>query len=181
MVDALGDQFYLFNGVKDDGNVIKRSELNSNQKFEEGTEGFEIDFTLASLASTNGIKVKDANGKDITSNFDIKKGNISTTDGTINEDGTVTVPAGSDVAFYVNSKTKTRGWAAQTATENSIIVTDLPAKQADNPNGYAAFPGGIMIQLPSSIGTTEPVTIEFELVDVFGVTKTLSVTVKAAK
>ena len=181
LVDALGDQFYLFNGVKDDGNVIKRSELNSNQKFEEGTEGFEIDFTLASLASTNGIKVKDANGKDITSNFDIKKGNISTTDGTINEDGTVNVPAGSDVAFYVNSKTKTRGWAAQTATENSIIVTDLPAKQADKPNGYAAIPGGIMIQLPSSIGTTEPVTIEFELVDVFGVTKTLSVTVKAAK
>ena len=129
----------------------------------------------------NGIKVKDANGKDITSNFTIKKGNISTTDGTINEDGTVTVPAGSDVAFYVNSKTKTRGWAAQTATENSIIVTDLPAKQADKPNGYAAIPGGIMIQLPSSIGTTEPVTIEFELVDVFGVTKTLSVTVKAAK
>ena len=181
LVDALGDQFYLFNGVKDDGNVIKRSELNSNQKFEEGTEGFEIDFTLASLASTNGIKVKDANGKDITSNFDIKKGNISTTDGTINEDGTVTVPVGSDVAFYVNSKTKTRGWAAQTATEKSIIVTDLPAKQADKPNGYAAIPGGIMIQLPSSIGTTEPVTIEFELVDVFGVTKTLSVTVKAAK
>ena len=180
LVDALGDQFYLFNGVKDDGNVIKRSELNSNQKFEEGTEGFEIDFTLASLASTNGIKVKDANGNEIDG-IEIRKGNISPTDGTINEDGTVTVPADSDVAFYVNSKTKTRGWAAQTATGNSIIVTDLPAKQADKPNGYAAIPGGIMIQLPSSIGTTEPVTIEFELVDVFGVTKTLSVTVKAAK
>ena len=38
-----------------------------------------------------------------------------------------------------------------------------------------------MIQLPSFIGTTEPVTIEFQLIDVFGVTKTLSVTVKAAK
>lgn len=38
-----------------------------------------------------------------------------------------------------------------------------------------------MIQLPSSIGTTEPVTLKFELIDVFGVTKTLSVTVKAAK
>lgn len=180
LVDALGDQFYLFNGVKDDGNVIKRSELNSNQKFEEGTEGFEIDFTLASLALTNGIKVKDANGNEIDG-IEIRKGNISSTDGTIKEDGTVTVPTGSDVAFYVNSKTKTRGWAAQTATENSIIVTDLPAKQADKTGGYAAIPGGIMIQLPSSIGTTEPVTLEFELVDVFGVTKTLSVTVKAAK
>ena len=179
LVDALKDQFYLFDGVKDDGNVIKRSELNSNQKFEEGTEGFELDFTLASLAP-DGIKVKDANGEEISGIF-VKKGTISDTDVTINEDGIVTVPDGKDVAFYVNPQTKTRGWAAQTATDNTIIVTDLPAKQADKPNGYAAIPGGIMIQLPSSIGTTEPVTIEFELVDVFGVTKTLSVTVKAAK
>ena len=180
LVDALKDQFYLFDGVKDDGNVIKRSELNSNQKFEEGTEGFELDFTLASLAP-DGIKVKDANGEEISGIF-VKEGTISDTDvTTINEDGTVTVPDGKDVAFYVNPQTKTRGWAAQTATDNTIIVTDLPAKQADKPNGYAAIPGGIMIQLPSSIGTTEPVTLEFELVDVFGVTKTLSVTVKAAK
>lgn len=179
LVDALKDQFYLFDGVKDDGNVIKRSELNSNQKFEEGTEGFELDFTLASLASTNGIKVKDANGNEIDG-IEIREGNISP-DVTSDEDGTVTVPDGKDVAFYVNPHTKTRGWAARTATDNTIIVTDLPAKQADKPNGYAAIPGGIMIQLPSSIGTTEPVTLEFELVDVFGVTKTLSVTVKAAK
>ena len=38
-----------------------------------------------------------------------------------------------------------------------------------------------LTKLPSSIGTTEPVTIEFKLKDVFGVTKTLKVVVKAAK
>ena len=38
-----------------------------------------------------------------------------------------------------------------------------------------------MIQLPATVGTTEPVVLKFKLIDVFGVTKTLSVTVKAAK
>ncbi|OUP26196.1 hypothetical protein B5F25_20725, partial [Bacteroides sp. An19] len=179
LVDALEDPFYLFDGVKSDGNIDTRSEMNRRQGFEEGTEGFETTFTLANAT----IKVKDANGKDITTDFDaVKVGSIATNDvTTINADGTVTVPTGSDVAFYVNEQTKTRGWAAQTATDNTIIVTDLPAKQADKTKGYAAIPGGIMIQLPKSIGTTEPVTLEFTLVDVFGVTKTLSVTVQAAK
>lgn len=57
----------------------------------------------------------------------------------------------------------------------------LSAKQANKKEGLPAVPGGIMIQLPNNIGTTEPITLKFELVDVFGVTKTLSVTVKAAK
>ena len=179
LVDALGDKFYLFNGVKSDGNIDTRSEMNRRQGFEEGTEGFEKAFTLA----TAEIKVKDVNGTDITSKFEaVKEGTIAETVVTeIKEDGTVTVPKDKDVAFYVNEQTKTRGWAAQTATDNTIIVTDLPAKQADKTKGYAAIPGGIMIQLPKSIGTTEPVTLEFTLVDVFGVTKTLSVTVQAAK
>ena len=86
--------------------------------------------------------------------------------------------------MYTNDNTKTRTWLPGDVTEDSkdkVIITNLRAVEADKPNGYAAMPGGIMIQLPKFIGTTEPVTIEFELEDVFGVTKTLSVTVKAAK
>ncbi|MDM8253188.1 hypothetical protein [Phocaeicola barnesiae] len=165
LVDALKDQFYLFDGVKDDGNVIKRSELNSNQKFEEGTEGFDTDFTLATTKVSayyykNGIKT----------NITVEKGKLY--------EGDDTKPY--NAKLVTNDNTKTRTWEPREISSDKIFVTDLPATEAVKPN-YAAIPGGIMIQLPSSIGTTEPVTIEFELVDVFGVTKTLSVTVKAAK
>ena len=176
LVDALKDQFYLFDGVNANGDIVKRSVLNSNQKFEEGTEGFDLDFILENAT----IKVKDANGKDIS----IKVENGKVHSGTLqaNEDGEVVfTDKTANVAFYENKATRTRGWIANTAPTEKILVTNLDAKQADKTNGYAAIPGGIMIQLPSSIGTTEPVTLEFELVDVFGVTKTLSVTVKAAK
>ena len=47
LVDALDDTFYLFDGVKADGNVDKRSDINLRQGFEEGTEGFATNFTLA--------------------------------------------------------------------------------------------------------------------------------------
>ena len=57
----------------------------------------------------------------------------------------------------------------------------LPAMEAKKDAGYAALAGGVQIQLPTSVGTTEPVTIEFTLEDVFGVEKTLSVVVKASK
>ena len=79
--------------------------------------------------------------------------------------------------------TRTNGWAARANSSDDIIVTNLPAKQANKADGnnYPAIAGGIMIQLPANVGTTEPVVLKFELIDVFGVTKTLSVTVKAAK
>jgi len=176
LVDALGDQFYLFEGVNANGDIVKRSVLNSNQKFEEGTEGFATDFILADDAV---ITVKDKDGNSI-SGITVKRGKAGTA--TVSADGSsITVDAGYDAGYYENPSTKTNGWVANNATDNQIVITNLPAKQADKPNGYAAIPGGIMIQLPSSIGTTEPVTIEFQLIDVFGVTKTLSVTVKAAK
>ena len=125
------------------------------------------------------ITVKDKNGNSI-SGITVKEGKVGTAK--VSADGSsITVDAGYDAGYYENPSTKTNGWVANNATDNQIVITNLPAKQANKPNGYAAIPGGIMIQLPSSIGTTEPVTIEFELVDVFGVTKTLSVTVKAAK
>lgn len=159
LTDALGDTFYLFDGVKSDGNVDKRSDMNLRQGFEEGTEGFETDFTLA----TTGIKAYYyKNGSKV---------NIPVTVGVENTNATL----------VSNTNTKTRAWEPGTISATDVIVTDLPAAEAVKSAGYAAIPGGVMIQLPSSIGTTEPVTIEFDLIDVFGVTKTLSVTVKAAK
>lgn len=174
LTDALGDTFYLFDGVKSDGNVDKRSDMNLRQGFEEGTEGFETTFTLAkadikAYYYKNGVKT-----------------NINVKPGQVNEDGngfdaaTGTLSAG-NAYLYANKNTKTRTWIPGVVDAANIIVTDLPAAEAVKSDGYAAIPGGVMIQLPSSIGTTEPVTIEFGLKDVFGVTKTLSVTVKAAK
>ena len=176
LIDALKDQFYLFDGVNANGDIVKRSVLNSNQKFEEGTEGFATDFVLAKDAV---ITVKDKDGNPI-SGISVIRGKAGTA--TVSADGlSITVDGDAHAGYYENTSTKTNGWVAKAATDNQVVVTNLPAKQADKKNGYAAIPGGVMIQLPSSIGTTEPVTIEFELIDVFGVTKTLSVTVKAAK
>ncbi|MDE6179695.1 MAG: DUF4988 domain-containing protein, partial [Phocaeicola sp.] len=158
LVDALDDTFYLFDGVKADGNVDKRSDMNLRQGFEEGTEGFATDFTLAN-ANVKAYYYK--NGV---------KTNLGVTVG--NED---------NATFVTNANTKTRAWVPGEISATDVIVTDLSANEAVKNQGYAAVPGGIMIQLPSSIGTTEPVTVEFELVDVFGVTKTLQVIVKAAK
>lgn len=162
LTDALGDTFYLFDGVKSDGNVDKRSDMNLRQGFEEGTEGFETSFTLA----TAGIKAyyyKNGSKMDIPVT-------VGTTEGS----------GAKNAELVDNPNTLTRAWVPGTISETDVIVTDLPAKEAIKPN-YAAIPGGVMIQLPSFVGTTEPVIIEFQLIDVFGVTKTLSVTVKAAK
>ena len=159
LVDALDDTFYLFDGVKADGNVDKRSDMNLRQGFEEGTEGFATTFTLANANASayyynNGAKV-----------------NLNVTVGAV----------GTNANFVTNTNTKTRAWEPGAINATDVIVTDLPANEAIKAQGYAAIPGGIMIQLPSNIGTTEPVTIEFQLEDVFGVTKTLKVVVKAAK
>ena len=159
LVDALDDTFYLFDGVKADGNVDKRSDMNLRQGFEEGTEGFATNFTLAN-ANASAYYYK--NGKKFA---------IPVSVGTVN----------TNAKFVTNANTKTRAWEPGTISATNVIVTDLGANEAVKSEGYAAVPGGIMIQLPSSIGTTEPVTIEFKLKDVFGVTKTLKVVVKAAK
>ena len=172
LVDALGDKFYLFDGVKADGNIDERSEMNRRQGFEEGTEGFATDFELQDAV----ITVKDVNGNVIANNSNVKRGVLGTAT-VAPTTGEITVTSG-DVALYDNTETRTRGWAAAPSS-NQFVVTNLPATQAKP--SYAAIPGGIMIQLPTNIGTTEPVTIEFQLKDVFGVTKTLSVTVQAAK
>ena len=160
LTDALGDTFYLFDGVKSDGNIDKRSDMNLRQGFEEGTEGFETSFTLA----TTGIKA-----------YYYKNGSKMDIPVTVGSTG-----SGANAELVTNTNTKTRAWKPGTISATNVIVTDLPATEAVKPD-YAAIPGGIMIQLPSFVGTTEPVTIEFQLIDVFGVTKTLSVTVKAAK
>ena len=159
LVDALDDTFYLFDGVKADGNVDKRSDMNLRQGFEEGTEGFATNFTLAN-ANASAYYYKNGN-----------KVAIPVSVGAVNTNAT----------FETNANTKTRAWVPGAISATNVIVTDLNANEAIKAQGYAAVPGGIMIQLPSSIGTTEPVTIEFQLKDVFGVTKTLKVVVKAAK
>ena len=159
LVDALDDTFYLFDGVKADGNVDKRSDMNLRQGFEEGTEGFATNFTLAN-ANASAYYYKNGNKVAIP----VSVGAVDT-----------------NATFKTNTNTKTRAWVPGATSATNVIVTDLNAKEAIKAQGYAAVPGGIMIQLPSSIGTTEPVTIEFKLKDVFGVTKTLKVVVKAAK
>ena len=169
--DALDDKFYLFAGVKDDGNIDSREEMNRRQGFEEGTEGFEIGWLLAEKAK---ITVKDMNGKVIGRADDVTNTVIR---GEVYVDDLTPYNA----KLVENPNTKTRAWQPGENDATKVIVTDLPAVEADKGKGYAAIPGGIMIQLPKSIGTTEPVTIEFELEDVFGVTKTVSVVVTAAK
>lgn len=159
LVDALDDTFYLFDGVKADGNVDKRSDMNLRQGFEEGTEGFATNFTLAN-ANASAYYYK--NGSKVA--IPVSVGAVDT-----------------NATFETNTNTKTRAWVPGATSATNVIVTDLNANEAIKAQGYAAVPGGIMIQLPSSIGTTEPVTIEFKLKDVFGVTKTLKVVVKAAK
>ena len=186
--DALGDTFYLFDGVKADGTIDNRSEMNHRQGFEEDKEGFAKTFKLA-MGTTVGttvtnVTVEDMNGHPIKNSDGSEVKAVLGKDGkaAVDENGTITF-TGDDVTagYYENRYTKTNGWAAAPNTGSDIIITNLPAKQANKPEGFAAVPGGIMIQLPASIGTTEPVVLKFELVDVFGVTKTLSVTVKAAK
>ena len=159
LVDALDDTFYLFDGVKADGNVDKRSDMNLRQGFEEGTEGFATNFTLAN-ANASAYYYKNGNKVAIP----VSVGAVDT-----------------NATFETNTNTKTRAWVPGATSATNVIVTDLNANEAIKAQGYAAVPGGIMIQLPSSIDTTEPVTIEFKLKDVFGVTKTLKVVVKAAK
>ena len=176
LTDALGNPFYLFDGITADGNIDPRDEMNQRQGFEEDTEGFARNFVLANA----NITAVDKNGKTI---FDKAKGSIIVgTAGTavVDPDGSITITQGY-AGFYENLYTKTNGWAVSGPYDSKIVVVNLPAKQANKKEGLPAVPGGIMIQLPNNIGTTEPITLKFELVDVFGVTKTLSVTVKAAK
>ena len=176
LTDALGNPFYLFDGITADGNIDPRDEMNQRQGFEEDTEGFARNFVLANA----NITAVDKNGKTI---FDKAKGSIIVgTAGTadVGPDGSITITQGY-AGFYENPYTKTNGWAVSGPYEDKVVVVNLPAKQANKKEGLPAVPGGIMIQLPNNIGTTEPITLKFELVDVFGVTKTLSVTVKAAK
>lgn len=176
LTDALGNPFYLFDGITADGNIDPRDEMNQRQGFEEDTEGFARNFVLANA----NITAVDKNGKTI---FDKAKGSIIVgTAGTavVDPDGSITITQGY-AGFYENLYTKTNGWAVSGPYEDKVVVVNLPAKQANKKEGLPAVPGGIMIQLPDNIGTTEPITLKFELVDVFGVTKTLSVTVKAAK
>lgn len=160
LVDAVGDNFYLFDGIQPDGNIEKRSNMNLRQGFEEGTEGFPTNYKFANAQATayyylNGTK------KSLT----VKVGETM----------------GVNAKFVTNTSTLTRYWeAVSTPADNEVIITNLPAAQANKPN-YPGIPGGVMIQLPQNIGTTEPVVVEFQLVDVFGVTKTLPVTVQVAK
>ena len=174
LTDALGNPFYLFDGITADGNIDPRDEMNQRQGFEEDTEGFARNFVLANA----NITAVDKNGKTIFDKDNIIVGTAGTAD--VGPDGSITITQGY-AGFYENLYTKTNGWAVSGPYEDKVVVVNLPAKQANKKEGLPAVPGGIMIQLPNNIGTTEPITLKFELEDVFGVTKTLSVTVKAAK
>lgn len=174
LTDALGNPFYLFDGITADGNIDPRDEMNQRQGFEEDTEGFARNFVLANA----NITAVDKNGKTIFDKDNIIVGTAGTAD--VGPDGSITITQGY-AGFYENLYTKTNGWAVSGPYDDKVVVVNLPAKQANKKEGLPAVPGGIMIQLPNNIGTTEPITLKFELEDVFGVTKTLSVTVKAAK
>jgi len=158
LVDALGSTFFLFDGVKADGNIDKRSDMNLRQGFEEGTEGFATDWDLETVTPTA---------------YYYKNGVKTTLDVTCEKSGSAHLKE--------NTNTKTRYWEAGAADATNVLVTLLPAQEAVKDKGYAAIAGGVQIQIPTSVGTTEPVTIEFTLRDVFGVEKTLSVVVKASK
>ena len=158
LVDALGSTFYLFDGVKADGNIEARTDMNLRQGFEEGSEGFATDWTLTTVAPVayyykNGVKTA------------------------LN----VVLDKSGSAILKENTNTKTRYWEAGNADAADVLVTMLPAQEAKKDAGYEAIPGGVQIQLPTSVGTTESVTIEFTLKDVFGVAKTLTVVVKASK
>ena len=84
-VDAFDDTFYLFDGVKADGND-KRSDMNLRQGFEEGTEGFATNFTLAN-ANASAYYYKNGN-----------KVAIPVSVGTVN----------TNAKFVTNANTKTR-------------------------------------------------------------------------
>ena len=158
LVDALGNNFFLFDGVKADGNIEARTDMNLRQGFEEGSEGFATDWTLIT---------------DKPVAYYLKNGVKQYLEVDLNKSGSAILKE--------NTNTKTRYWEAGAADANNVLVTMLPAMEAKKDAGYAALAGGVQIQLPTSVGTTEPVTIEFTLEDVFGVEKTLSVVVKASK
>ena len=167
LTDALGNPFYLFDGITADGNIDPRDEMNQRQGFEEDTEGFARNFVLANANTLQQIKMVRL--------FLIRLRVVLLQ---VQQELQLLIQM---VRFYENLYTKTNGWAVSGPYEDKVVVVNLPAKQANKKEGLPAVPGGIMIQLPNNIGTTEPITLKFELVDVFGVTKTLSVTVKAAK
>lgn len=52
LTDALGNPFYLFDGITADGNIDPRDEMNQRQGFEEDTEGFARNFVLANANIT---------------------------------------------------------------------------------------------------------------------------------
>ena len=158
LVDALGNNFFLFDGVKADGNIEARTDMNLRQGFEEGSEGFATDWTLIT---------------DEPVAYYLKNGVKQYLEVDLNKSGSAILKE--------NTNTKTRYWEAGAADANNVLVTMLPAMEAKKDAGYVALAGGVQIQLPTSVGTTEPVTIEFTLEDVFGVEKTLSVVVKASK
>ena len=157
LVDALGSAFFLFDGVKADGNIDNRSDMNLRQGFEEGSEGFATTWTLVSVDpiayyTKNGVETKIAVEKNAN-----------------------------NATLVENTQTKTRNWEAGKAHAEKVLVTMLPATQAWKSKGYDALAGGVQIQLPTSVGTTEAVTVVFTLEDVFGVQKQVKVVVKAAK
>lgn len=97
LTDALGNPFYLFDGITADGNIDPRDEMNQRQGFEEDTEGFARNFVLANA----NITAVDKNGKTI---FDKAKGSIIVgTAGTavVDPDGSITITQGY-AGFYEN-------------------------------------------------------------------------------
>lgn len=97
LTDALGNPFYLFDGITADGNIDPRDEMNQRQGFEEDTEGFARNFVLANA----NITAVDKNGKTI---FDKAKGSIivgTTGTAVVDPDGSITITQGY-AGFYEN-------------------------------------------------------------------------------
>lgn len=118
LTDALGNPFYLFDGITADGNIDPRDEMNQRQGFEEDTEGFARNFVLANA----NITAVDKNGKTI---FDKAKGSIIVgTAGTavVDPDGSITITQGY-AGFYENLYTKTNGWAVSGPYEDKVVVS----------------------------------------------------------
>lgn len=163
LTTGLEKAFYLFDGIKDNKTVIEREMLNRD-RFEEGVLGFAKDYDLIQNVSAYYMK----NGKETALEVIASPA-----------DETTKKEAGKAL-LVEDTDTRTRSYVAPAAATDKIqysLIDAVALKYVDAQHSeytYPAIPGGIMLQLPTTIGTTEPVTVVFTLVDIFGVKKELS-------
>lgn len=162
LTTGLGKAFYLFDGIKDNKTVIEREMLNRD-RFEEGVLGFAKDYDLIKHVSAYYMLNGEKTALEVVAS--------PAGDGDKEEGKALLVE---------DTKTRTRSYVAPAAAADKIQYSLIDAVALEYVDAihseytYPAIAGGIMLQLPTTIGTTEPVTVVFTLVDIFGVEKELS-------